>query len=56
MRKPAYCMCNGFYMTHWVITTVSALFKGERGDSVEELRTTEREVGGSKPVPAVVCP
>ena len=29
---------------------------GERGDSVVECRTPEREVGGSKPAAAVLCP
>ena len=30
--------------------------KGERGGSVVECRTPEREVGGSKPTAAVLCP
>ena len=29
---------------------------GERGCSVVEYRTPEREVGGSKPTTAVLCP
>ena len=29
---------------------------GERGGSVVERRTPEREVGGSKPTSAVLCP
>ena len=29
---------------------------GERGSSVVECRTPEREVGGSKPTVAVLCP
>ena len=29
---------------------------GERGGSVVECRTPEREVGGSKPTTAVLCP
>ena len=29
---------------------------GERGGSVVESRTPEREVGGSKPTAAVLCP
>ena len=29
---------------------------GERGGSVVERRTPEREVGGSKPTAAVLCP
>ena len=31
-------------------------FPGERGGSVVECRTPEREVGGSKPTAAVLCP
>ena len=30
--------------------------QGERGGSVVECRTPEREVGGSKPTAAVLCP
>ena len=29
---------------------------GERGGSVAEYRTPEREVGGSRPTAAVLCP
>ena len=32
------------------------LKKGDRGGSVVECRTPEREVGGSKPTAAVLCP
>ena len=32
------------------------LYLGERGGSVVECRTPEREVGGSKPTAAVLCP
>ena len=32
------------------------LFVGERGGSVVECQTPEREVGGSKPTAAVLCP
>ena len=31
-------------------------FEGERGGSVVECQTPEREVGGSKPTAAVLCP
>ena len=31
-------------------------FRGERGGSVVECRTPEREVRGSKPTAAVLCP
>ena len=34
----------------------SLLVFGERGGSVVECRTPEREVGGSKPTAAVLCP
>ena len=32
------------------------MYGGERGGSVVECRTPEREVGGSKPTAAVLCP
>ena len=35
---------------------ISSPFLGERGGSVVECRTPEREVGGSKPTAAVLCP
>ena len=35
---------------------VRTLTLGERGGSVVECRTPEREVGGSKPTAAVLCP
>ena len=35
---------------------VIKLLKGERGGSVVECQTPEREVGGSKPIAAVLCP
>ena len=34
----------------------SIFLTGERGGSVVECRTPEREVGGSKPTAAVLCP
>ena len=34
----------------------SQVIIGERGGSVVECRTPEREVGGSKPTAAVLCP
>ena len=56
--------------THWQMTDNSYLFKsspsflysslsqtlGERGGSEVECRTPEREVGGSKPTAAMLCP
>ena len=38
------------------IIPVYNLGRGERGGSVVECRTPEREVGGSKPTVAVLCP
>ena len=35
---------------------INTNLKGERGGSVVECRTPEREVGGSKPTAAVLCP
>ena len=37
-------------------TQYTFLAVGERGGSVVECRTPEREVGGSKPTAAVLCP
>ena len=39
-----------------IITKQLASLFGERGGSVVECRTPEREVGGSKPTSAVLCP
>ena len=36
--------------------TITLNTRGERGGSVVECRTLEREVGGSKPTAAVLCP
>ena len=35
---------------------LNSILIGERGGSVVECRTPEREVGGSKPTAAVLCP
>ena len=40
----------------WIISLIIILKTGERGGSVVECRTPEREVGGSKPTAAVLCP
>ena len=37
-------------------STAPRLFTGERGGSVVECRTPEREVGGSRPTATVLCP
>ena len=41
-----------FFLSDYQTLTIS----GERGGSVVECRTPEREVGGSKPTAAVLCP
>ena len=35
---------------------ISTIISGERGGSVVECRTPEREVRGSRPTAAVLCP
>ena len=42
---PCLLLWNGKHLKEW-----------ERGGSVVERRTQEREVGGSKPTSAVLCP
>ena len=44
------CKATLFIHTHLVY------YYGERGGSVVECRTPEREVGGSKPTSTVLCP
>ena len=43
-------------MANSVDTDQTVPRRGERGGSVVECRTLEREVGGSKPTAAVLCP
>ena len=38
------------------VTDITQMQVNERGGSVVECRTPEREVGGSKPTAAVLCP
>ena len=48
-----------FACLHGICSKLSeslALFKGERGGSVVECQTPEREVRGSRPTAAVLCP
>ena len=47
-----------YSVEHFVLILIILIFKipGERGGSVVECRTPEREVGGSKPTAAVLCP
>ena len=46
-----------FYLIVWDMYVADKwLSKGERGGSVVECRTPEREVWGSKPTAAVLCP
>ena len=40
----------------YALNVVFSVLAGERGGSVVECRTPEREVGGSKPTAAVLCP
>ena len=40
----------------FVVRCLDSMICGERGGSVVECRTLEREVGGSKPTAAVLCP
>ena len=44
------------YTLHHMPTPHSKLHGGERGGSVVERQTLVREVGGSKPTSAVLCP
>ena len=46
---------SGSHLTFWDDTSCVYL-KRERGGSVVECRTPEREVRGSKPTTAVLCP
>ena len=41
---------------YWCITSAASLKLGERSGSVVECRTPEREVRGSRPTSAVLCP
>ena len=44
------------YLYDHVYTVLFLSFRGERGGSVVECRTPEREVRGSRPTAAVLCP
>ena len=44
------------YIRHRSNSVVSNVELGERGGSVVECRTPEREVRGSRPTAAVLCP
>ena len=49
--------CNKHYSKSAVTTLLQQLQNaGERGGSVVECRTPEREVRGSRPTAAVLCP
>ena len=45
-----------FDFVYYVLLLNTPVNKGERGGSVVECRTPEREVRGSKPTAAVLCP
>ena len=47
--------CDLYFMVQWFCLISPRLF-GERGGSVVECRTPEREVRGSRPTAAVLCP
>ena len=47
---------QNFIKSHLKICLLSQISVGERGGSVVECRTPEREVGGSRPTTAVLCP
>ena len=49
------CIMPG-WMIDWLIVGELKSEWGERGGSVVECRTPEREVGGSKPTAAMLCP
>ena len=54
---PHFCMHSLTYKGLWPL--IAPLYTdrcGERGGSLVECRTPEREVGGSKPTTAVLCP
>ena len=52
-----YFMVQWFCLISWRLSDIwPPYFEGERGGSVVECRTPEREVGGSKPTAAVLCP
>ena len=50
---PGYCNTTTYYSQNF--KTLASL-SGERGGSVVECRTPEREVRGSRPTAAVLCP
>ena len=56
-EQGAWCLDIGFrhmVSTLWWLNHLAA--RGERGNSVVECRTPEREVRGSRPTAAVLCP
>ena len=64
LAKPVFVNCIGaIVLSPWlsvvpkVLQTILFLIEtGERGGSMVERRTPEREVGGSIPTSAVLCP
>ena len=50
-----YVMVQWFCLISWKLLSIY-VFSGERGGSVVECRTPEREVRGSRPTAAVLCP
>ena len=56
INKNAQIVFNGMSDTGNISMQDILMQMGERGGSVVECRTPEREVGGSKPTAAVLCP
>ena len=51
------CWIIFYHFFHFVnLVIFRPIFRGERGGSVVECRTPEREVRGSRPTAAVLCP
>ena len=60
VNKYSWTFCRKFWRISWVSSCCKVAymhyFVGERGGSVVECRTSEREVRGSRPTSAVLCP
>ena len=53
-EKAVFSDCSIFRRKY--LNSLITLYSGERGGSVVECRTPEREVGGSRPTAAMLCP
>ena len=56
LSAASYCIWQVDYLIAHFLAQEPNRSVGERGGSVVECRTPEREVGGSKPTAAVLCP